>query len=339
MMISSPWLRRPLTVSSWLLLSTVALVLSPVGLLVAGAISVVARDRRPLILARVLLAYFARELVTLLACGGIWLVTGAGRLMHTRRVEEWHWRLLASFVQGVAGSTRGALGIEVAEDASMEADAALRGTGPLIVFSRHAGPADTMLLIDRLLACFHRRPSVVFKQAIALDPSVDLLAHRLPHAVLDPDDGPACERRIETTTRELEARGVLVLFPEGGNFTPERRRRAISHLRRKGHDEVAETADQLTHVLPPRPLGALAALHARSDADVIFAAHTGLGLAAYPREIWRQMPVGRTLRTRMWLVPRVEVPEGPDEQARWLTAWWRRIDEWIDAQGVEPRAA
>jgi hypothetical protein len=179
----------------------------------------------------------------------------------------------------------------------------------------------------------------VFKQAVAFDPSVDLIAHRLPQAVLDTDDRQACEAGIAATTDRLGTRGVLLLYPEGGNFSPARRRHAERRLREKGNTEAADTAATLNRVLPPRPLGALAALQARPDADVVFAAHTGLGLAAYPRELYREMPIGRTLTMRRWLVPRAEIPLDPDEQIEWLTDWWRRIDQWIDAQGTEPRPA
>jgi hypothetical protein len=65
---------------------------------------------------------------------------------------------------------------------------------------------------------------------------------------------------------------------------------------------------------------------------VVFAAHTGLGLAAYPAQFWRDMPIGRTLHTRMWLVPAADVPTGEDEQVAWLYDWWKRIDDWIATQ-------
>jgi 1-acyl-sn-glycerol-3-phosphate acyltransferase len=186
---------------------------------------------------------------------------------------------------------------------------------------------------------YGRRPSVVFKEAVALDPSVDLLAHRLPHAMLDTSDREECETRIKQVTRELAPRGALLLFPEGGNFTPERRRSALARLRRKGQRRSARRAAEMPHVLPPRPTGSLAALQARNDADVVFAAHTGLGLAAYPRQWWRDMPIGRTLHTRMWLVPSDEIPSDPEEQVDWLYDWWKRIDDWIASQGTETAAA
>ncbi len=91
----------------------------------------------------------------------------------------------------------------------------------------------------------------------------------------------------------------------------------------------------MTHVMPPQPTGALAALSANPDADVIFGAHTGLGLAAFPRELWKHTPIGQTLKERMWLAPAAERPQDPDEQIEWLYEWWGRIDRWLEAQGEE----
>ena len=56
----------------------------------------------------------------------------------------------------------------------------------------------------------------------------------------------------------------------------------------------AAHAEHMSHVLPPRPTGALAPLRGNPEADVIFGAHSGLGLAAFPREIWHETPLGRT---------------------------------------------
>jgi 1-acyl-sn-glycerol-3-phosphate acyltransferase len=288
-----------------------------------------------MIMGRLLLAYFGRELTTLAACGALWVLSGAGRLIRSRRMQVMHWRLLRWFVGGIAEATLAALAVKVKQEASDAADAALRADGPLLIFSRHAGPGDTVLLIDRLLSHFHRLPSVVFKEAITLDPSVDLIAHRLPHAVLDVDDRKECEARIARTSRALGERGVLLLFPEGGNFTPERRRAALHSLWRRGRWAAAAAGQEMQHVLPPKPSGALTALRSNPYAAVVFAAHTGLGLAAYPREIWRDLPVGRTLHTRMWLVPRSEIPTGDEEGCEWLNRWWQQLDAWIDQHRLE----
>jgi 1-acyl-sn-glycerol-3-phosphate acyltransferase len=333
------WIRRPVSVTLWLIMSTLALILSPLVLGVAEIASAVTHDRRFAIAARIVLAYFMRELTTLMACGGLWVLSGCGLWMGSRRLRDWHWGLLGWFVGGLADVALGAVEIHVAEEGTEPALRALEADGPVLVFSRHAGPADTVLLIDRLLRRFDRRPSVVFKEAIALDPSVDLISHRLPHAVLDTDDREECEERIVRAARSLGPRGALLLFPEGGNFSVERRRNALRSLRRHGHRRAAERGEQMQHVLPPRPSGALSALAAAPDAPVVFAAHTGLGLAAYPREIWRELPIGGTLHTRMWLVPRHEVPSDSDERCAWLNDWWKRLDDWIDAHGTEPAAS
>jgi 1-acyl-sn-glycerol-3-phosphate acyltransferase len=176
---------------------------------------------------------------------------------------------------------------------------------------------------------------VVFKDTLAIDPCVDLIGHRLPHAVLDTSDPEECERLIAEISSRLAPQGVLLLFPEGGNYSPQRRRQALGKLRRKGQRREAAAGEQMQHVLPPHPGGALAALRGNLDADVIFGAHTGLGLAAFPGQIWRNPPIGRTLTTWMWHVPAAERPDDPEEQVAWLYRWWKRIDEWVEQQGQE----
>lgn len=325
-------LRRPLTVVGWLILSTLGLAISPLLLLLAGLARALTRSRKPLIFTRLLITYFTHELATLVACGVLWLFAGAGRLVGTARFQRLHWRLLRWYVRGLAAQALSLLEIKVSPEHSPEAVEALRADGPLLAFSRHAGPADTILIADQLLTRFDRHPSVVFKEALAIDPSIDLLAHRLPHAVLDTSDRTECETEITRVTEQLDQRGVLLLFPEGGNFTPERRRAALRKLWRKGRRQEAAEAEQMPHVLPPHPTGVQTALAANPTANVIFAAHTGLGLAAYPAQMWRNMPIGRTLRTRLWMVPASEIPRDPDQQTEWLYDWWKRIDDWIGAE-------
>jgi hypothetical protein len=91
----------------------------------------------------------------------------------------------------------------------------------------------------------------------------------------------------------------------------------------------------MSNVMPPHPGGALAAMRANPDADVVFSAHTGLGLAAFPRELWRHTPIGATLTTHMWLEPAADRPTDPEQQVEWLYDWWRRLDRWLRAEGEE----
>ncbi len=328
-------LRRPLTVSAWLVMSVLALALSPLLLAAAALASALARRPQPLLLARFSISYFAHELGVLVACGWLWLASGFGLKVRSSPWRDRHRRLLHWFVHGMATRALRLLRIEVRPSATPEASAALEGERPLLFFSRHAGPGDTVFLIDLLLDRYHRVPSVVFKEELTVDPSVDLIAHRLPHAVLDTSRPDECEERIAEVAANLEERGVLVLFPEGGNFTPARRRRALLKLWRKGRVRETAAGLEMRHVMPPHPGGALAALRGRPEADVVFSAHTGLGLAAFPRQLWRHTPIGRTFRNQMWLVRADERPADPDAQIEWLYAWWQRLDDWVDEQGEE----
>lgn len=329
--------RRPVTVTLWLVMSIVCLSLSPVLLALAALASAVTGRPQVLIFTRLMVTYFALELATLIACGVLWLASGGGLLIGARPFQSLHYRLLRWFVHGFARRWLALLEIHMPAQEPTEASRALEADGPLLFFSRHAGPGDSILLIDLLLTRFARLPSVVFKQSVAIDPCVDLIGHRLPHAVLDTSDKEECEARIEEVAAGLGSRGVLLLFPEGGNFTAERRRRAVRKLWRTGRGREAARADRMSHVLPPRPAGALAALRGNPRADVIFGAHSGLGLAVFPREIWRETPFGKTFNTRMWLSPAAEHPLEPNAQVAWIYEWWKRLDEWIGEQGAEPK--
>jgi 1-acyl-sn-glycerol-3-phosphate acyltransferase len=327
-------IRRPVTITTWVVLSILCLLLSPVLLGLAALASAVLRRPQPMLLARFAIAYFALELRVLAACAVLWVASGFGLRIGTPRFRALHYRLLRVFVCGLAARLRRLLDIDVRPLPDDGARRALCADQPLLCFSRHAGPGDTLLLVDLLLR-YGRLPSVVFKDTLAIDPCVDLIGHRLPHAILDTRDRDGSEARIGEVAANLAPRGILLLFPEGGNLTAERRRRAVRRLWRKGRRRDAQRASEMSNVMPPQPTGALAAMGGRPDAGVIFSAHTGLGLAAFPRELWRHTPIGETLQTRMWLAPAAERPADRDGQIQWLYGWWERIDRWVRARGEE----
>ena len=326
-------LRRPVTITAWLVLSVACLLLSPLLLAVAWIAAAVIRRPQPLLLTRFMITYFALELRVLVQCGALWLASGFGVRIRSRRFRALHYRVLRHFVHGLAAQLKTLLDIDVVPEAPAEVRQALESDRALLFFSRHAGPGDTLLLVDLLIEQYQRLPSVVFKDTLAVDPAIDLIGHRLPHAILDTSDREESEERIEEVAANLPPHGILVLFPEGGNFTVERRRRALRRLWRTGRRREAEAAGKMSNMMPPHPGGALAAMRGNRDADVILSAHTGLGLAAFPRELWRYTPIGETLTTHMWLEPAAGLPTDPDQQVEWLYAWWQRLDGWVRAQG------
>jgi hypothetical protein len=138
-------------------------------------------------------------------------------------------------------------------------------------------------------------------------------------------------QEIERLARGLDAGGALVIFPEGGNWTPGRWRRGIQRLERRGRRDLASRAEQMPNLLPPQPGGVLAAITARPDADVIFVAHAGLDGLVTVADVWRDFPINQTVLAQWWRVPFDQVPRSADHEApvKWLYDWWERIDAWI----------
>ncbi|MEU8323424.1 1-acyl-sn-glycerol-3-phosphate acyltransferase [Nonomuraea sp. NPDC048881] len=282
-------------------------------------------------------AWLTLESAVLIACLGLWLSGAFGRA----RRQERHYALIRWFLAKVyAAAVRiFRLTVDVEEPAPTPQERAARLSRPVVVLSRHAGPGDSFLLIYHLLAVYGRHPRIVMKAALQYDPSLDVVVNRLPNAFVPRRSGR--ERVIEEIRRlsaTMDDRDALVIFPEGGNFTPRRRRLAIRRLEDKGLAEEAERARGMIHLLPPRPNGAIAAITACPEADVVFVAHTGLDDLVTIGDVWRRLPYAARITARWWRVPAAEVPRDDREsQVRWLYSHWEEIDAWITAQGERSR--
>lgn len=330
--------------------ATLAVLAGPVALLSAAynLIRQRSRDDRKRRHSRLLrlmvlgLAWSAGETAALTVSLGLWLVSGFGGRMDTEPYQSRNYEVMARFLATVYRVAERALHLTVT--VAGPAEAPPPGDRPLIVLSRHAGPGDSLLLIHYLLSTCQRRPRVVMKATLQLDPGLDIVANRVPNAFLrrvarsDTTAGLSSARLRTEQVRRLAAgmgpRSVLVLFPEGGNWTPLRWRKAPGRLRRAGRPDLAERAAAMPNVLPPHGSGALAAIAACPAADVVFVAHTGLDHLFSARDVWRSMRFDMELRARWWRVPAASVPRAAsrDTQVSWLYDWWERIDAWITAE-------
>jgi 1-acyl-sn-glycerol-3-phosphate acyltransferase len=292
------------------------------------------------------LAWFLGETAALTVSGCLWIVSGFGGRLDTEPYRSRHYaimRWLLDLIYHAAERTCG-LRVQVAGPGEPEEP---QGARPIIVFSRHAGPADSLLLVHHLLTVCGRRPRLVMKATLQLDPSLDVLANRLPNAFVHhrrPRNNGGSRHHTEMIRRlaaGLDEQSALVIFPEGGNWTPLRWRRGITRLRRRGLDSLAERAAAMPNVLAPRTGGALAALAACPAADVIFVAHAGLDTLVGVRDVWRSLSTDATVSARWWRVPAAEVPRtaGHEAQVDWLYDWWRRIDAWISQQHARAPAS
>jgi 1-acyl-sn-glycerol-3-phosphate acyltransferase len=292
----------------------------------------------------------------------LWIASGFGGRLHTDAWMDRHYGLvrwfLATLFRRAVKIFR--LRVEIVEPEATPEELAARLTRPVIVLSRHAGPGDSFLLVHHLLSLYRRRPRIVMKAALQFDPSLDVVINRLPHAFVprkrrsrspvpatrtadadqasnparreEPAETPAegaVSAEIRRLASSLGPTGALVIFPEGGNFTPGRWRRGIAALEQKERFNEAERARNMPNLLPPRAGGAFAAIDAAPTADVIFVAHTGLDDVITMRDVWRALPMEQVIKAKWWRVPAAEVPRERAEMVAWLFDWWERIDEWI----------
>jgi 1-acyl-sn-glycerol-3-phosphate acyltransferase len=312
----------------------------PAWLLLAVVASPFVRSRlRPLRLLWIGTVYLMLDAGTLVVMSVLWLASGFGWKRKSPPFQRAHYALTGWFLQVLFWQARWALRLSIAV-VGPDPDTAAPGR-PELVLCRHAGPGDSFILIHALVNWYAREPRIVLKHTLQWDPVVDVLLNRLPNRFIAPgyDGGVSIEQEIGTLATGMDDDDAFVIFPEGGNFTPYRRVRAIERLRSLGLHGMAVRAERLRHVLPPRPGGVLAALDAAPAAGVIFAAHTGLDRMLTVADVWRELPMDKRLTLRFWSVPRSEVPAGRRQRIEWLYDWWARIDEWIEENRVLPPAA
>ena len=232
------------------LLLLLALLFGLAGLLRAGRM-------RNLRLVSFLVVGLTAEIVTLVLLFGLWIVSGFGGRLQTEPYQSRHYAVVRRFLDALyrgAERTYG-LRVEIDEPELTGDELAARLTRPVIVLSRHAGPGDSLLLVHQLLSVYGRRPRVVMKAALQFDPSLDVLGNRLPNVfVRNSQTGESIfTDQIERLARGLGPDGALVIFPEGGNWTPSRWRRGIRRLEHSGREDLALRARHMPNLLPPRP--------------------------------------------------------------------------------------
>jgi 1-acyl-sn-glycerol-3-phosphate acyltransferase len=349
MMLPPTPIRRLLLVPLVVVIACALAALTPAVALLTAAFNLISRRTRPerprrsrlLRVTWLGLAWSAGETAALTVSLCLWLVSGFGGRLDTEPYQARNYAVIKWFLDLIYRVAGRACGLSVTVAGPPEAGPS--GDRPLIVLSRHAGPGDSLLLIHYLLSVCERRPRVVMKATLQLDPSMDILANRVPNAFLHRAGSHHVSHHVDQIRRlavSLDGGSALAIFPEGGNWTPHRWRRAIDRLRRGGRPDLAERAAAMPNVLPPHASGALAAIEACPAADVIFVAHTGLDRLVSVRDVWRGLRADMEIRARWWRVPSASVPRAAsrETQLTWLYDWWQRIDAWITAENSDTAA-
>ena len=280
-----------------------------------------------------LFLYLLVEAVSLVALFVVWVASGFGWKIQSPSFIDVHYRLLAWMLRRVVASAKFTFKLTLSREGPRPRTVGQGERRPALVLSRHAGPGDSMLLMDALTNGYQRKPRIVLKEFLQWDPAIDVVLNRLPCAfVPEGRKGAPVIEAIRAIAADLGPDDAFVIFPEGGNYSPRRHRRAIEKLTEMGRPDLAERAADLKNTLPPRSTGVMAALEAAPPkSDVFFVGHAGLEAFIGIGDIWRGMPMDTKVAVKIWPCPAEIIPP-PESQERWLYDMWAEIDEWISAR-------
>ena len=281
------------------------------------------------------LIWLVAETATLFMCLGLWLASGFGGRLGTEPYQARHYAIMDWYLGRLYRAAERTLGLRVrwTSPRSPRPSRPPGWPGRSSCSAGHAGPGDSLLLVHHLLRVYRRRPRVVMKASLQLDPSLDVVANRVPNVFIQGrrTGEHIFIEQISRLARGLGHGGALVIFPEGGNWTPGRWRRGIRRLERQGRGDLAGPGPGHAQPAPAAYRGTLAAIAACPESDVIFVAHAGLDRLVSVSDVWRSLPIEQVVHASWWRVPAPDVPRsaGYEAQVRWLYDWWQRIDGWI----------
>jgi 1-acyl-sn-glycerol-3-phosphate acyltransferase len=316
----------------------IAALVALVFLLVAAVSALAAPlTRRPRLLRFALLGalYLVLDAYLVVGCATLWLrYPLAGR----RDPEGWsrqHEALLRTSLSVLLAAARRLLGFRVEIQEPPDQD--LISGHPLLVLARHGGPGDSFALVEMLMSRYGRRPTIVLTERLRWDPGMDVVLSRLPSCFVRRGRRDAIIARLTELAAGMESNDAILMFPEGGNWTPGRHRRTIARLRGARRWRAAADAESNPHVLPPHAAGVLACLAGRGDLNVAVVAHTGLEDLVSAVSIWRAVPVSEPMLVRWWYEPARALPRGAARRRDWLRLQWTLMDSWIDARKTARR--
>ncbi len=311
----------------------IAAVLALAFLLVAAVSAVVApltRRRRALRFALLFSLYLSLDAALVVGCAALWLRYPWSTRRDPATWSRRHEALLRTTLAVLLAAARRLLGFRVEVEEPPDLDQL--SDRPLLVLARHGGPGDSFALVEMLMSRYRRRPLIVLTERLRWDPGMDVVLGRLPSCFIRRGCRDAITTRLTELARDMRPDDAILMFPEGGNWTPGRHRRAIARLTGAGRQRDAADAASNPNVLPPHATGVLACLTGRSDLNVAVVAHTGLEDLVSAASIWRAVPVSDPMVIRWWYEPARALPRGAARRRDWLRLQWAIVDSWIDAR-------
>lgn len=236
-----------------------------------------------------------------------------------------HYRLQRMWAGGLMRALRATVGVSVRVD-----NVEVLSPGPVLVLSRHASLADSLVSAWAIGNVAGLRPRYVLKRELMADPCLDIVGHRLPNYFLNRSSNDPAEelQGVAELGRNLGEHDVAVIFPEGTRVNDAKREKILQAMAERNPSRATRLA-QLRRLLPPKPAGASALINAAPSVDIVVAAHTGFdGLDTFGGML-RRLERG-SHQGRMWFrrVSRTDVSE--EKLAEWLDDVWLALDQEVN---------
>ncbi len=322
-----PRLIRVLLITPIVFVATALVTIASPGLhLVLALVDIVdRRDWRFSRMGGLGIALCVTEFFGLLAAFVLWVSSGFGWGVRTPRFQRAHNQAFGWWLELVTRALRFYLGFEFVLPMTE------RINGPILTFARHAGPGDAFLLARTVIRDYRRQLRMLGTHKLLWDPFINHMMLRLPNVFLEqnPKDKISELAAITEMCATMDDHSVVIIFPEGGNWTPNRWQGSIEAFENLGRPDRARSAAGMPNVLPPRSSAVAAALAARDDMTVVFVVHEGLDDLYSLGQIWRNIPLRRTVRATYWSVPHSEIPTDRARLSSWLLDQWTLVDQWI----------
>ena len=194
------WIRRLILAPLVFVLCLALIAVSPVVLIVAAIADIfVPGTFRTLRVVAFAVFYLVMEVVGLVAMLVLWIRFGLGTRLKTERAIESHYRFMTWWLLVMYRTISKLLGLRINIEERPEPQ-----PGPLLVFCRHAGPGNSLMLIGTMMIAYGRRPRIVMLAKLQWDPLFDSMAI-------------GCRTSSSRTTR----RTATATSPRSGNSPPD----------------------------------------------------------------------------------------------------------------------
>jgi len=244
-----------------------------------------------------------------------------------KRNSALHYKLQRWWAGGLILALRGTVGLRIDVQ-----NPEVLVPGPLVVLSRHASLADSLVSAWAMGNVAGLLPRYVLKRELMLDPCLDIVGHRLPNYFLNrsSDNVQGELAGVAELSHNLGHSDVAVIFPEGTRANAAKRQRVLEKIKER-NPERAQLLEPLTMLLPPKPAGAIALMQGAPQCDVVIAGHVGFdGLDTFGGML-RHLERGN-VQCVMWFrrIARTDIPT--ENMAAWLDQQWLMLDTEVKKQ-------